>query len=195
MPKLNFQGLLKMAAVSEEFGVHMNFWVTGQEELPEGRTEKGHPCGTIGCLAGNYALASPHIIKKAKDQLQTKKSNRLAANYACETGAVEQDLGLNAKQANWLFYGQMISNTNLMGESLPFAKEIQHDLDEMTTEVAVRRLRKFIYFKLKQKEIHDAWNERQHTRHAQSENTGFIAQSDSEHLSDTCEQLAEAVAC
>ena len=108
-------------------------------------------CGTVGCLVGTWV-----IERDLSFQLESREAREPA----------RRKLGLTLNEFNWLF----VARPRFKGPSCIHYRFLK----EVTTEQAVARLRKFIYYKLKQAEIHKAWNERQHTRGAVCENQQFV---------------------
>ena len=182
MTKPNYQKLLKMAERAEKHGVVMNDWIVMKSDPS---------CGTVGCLLGTdqYYDALDSLTEPGDYGYDTDRSLGHASKQACVDScenlvcydAEDCPYGLTRRAKDWLFIANHRTNYGRdFGGDNPFAKRFFADcaisktlvdLDTMTTEVAVRRLRKFIYFKLKQEEIHEAWNNRIHTKHAQAENT------------------------
>jgi hypothetical protein len=161
------QELLYMVKASEKRDLYMGAY---------------YNCGTHGCLVGNYALEK---VQEDKDFFHLQDDewifdlNSMYYDEALER--MSEYFGISKYYVKWLFIG-IFSTTDENG--FPHDKYCYtHTLNEFNTDKrAVKRLRKFIYFKLKQAEIHEAWNERHHTRHAQAENTAFLQNADDEKI-------------
>lgn len=147
---MNTQLLLWLANEGEKRGVEMHHWIAGSGIRKKTETR----CGTVGCLVGTDLCCHPEALPEITAEGHVHE-------YIPE---LMERYGLTKNEFDWLF---------LNGPNY-YSPASMRNLCETTTEQAVSRLRKFIYFKLKQKEIHDAWNERHHRRHDQAENTGHV---------------------
>ena len=140
-------------------------------------------CGTQGCLVGNYALEK---VQEDEDFFHLQDAEWIfdlnSMDYDEALERMSEYFGISKYYVKWLFIGVFSTYDNT--GFFPYDKDCYtHDLNEFNKDKrAVKRLRKFIYFKLKQAEIHEAWNERHHTRHAQAENTAFIQNADNEKI-------------
>jgi len=142
-----------------------------------------HTCGTSGCLLGTYLSHNTKI----EENIVTYHLNEawFHDRRAMEEGSLAgllSHLGLTGPEFCWLF----LIKRRVWNGCSTYPKRTTHKghgIEGVKTKEAVRRLRKFIYFKLKQKEIHEAWNERHHTRGAEAKNTGFVSEFKEELLS------------
>ena len=200
----NYQALLRMVDIAEKHRVNMSTWLCldADEDEPTQVTfdncideseqdqmtcdlQKSYDfCETVGCLAGTYTMAYPESIHASslEDVIMTWDS----AGRSAPDGLLNH-LGITEAEFKWLFLwdritthfygdGGYLFDRTEVGEVFRHFKNIEkvYPLDSVTTEKAVRRLRRFIYHKLKQEEIHEAWNSRYNTKHSQSENTNYV---------------------
>ena len=199
--KPNYQALLRMVDLAEKHEVNMSTWLCHidendfsidsepiqisfdgkdsdeQEEEVTLLKDNFEFCNTVGCLAGTYTVAYPESL------------NVVTLNEVIElwdgvgrTAPEEllEHLGISAREFNWLFLWERIYTCFHMtgsDNSIPTYTNLEkcHILDEIRSDKAVKRLRRFIYHKLKQEEIHEAWNSRYNTKHSQSENTNYVS--------------------
>lgn len=174
--KPDFQALLNMVHAAEENERFiMSTWIAyGTKYSP---SDNLNPCGTAACLVGTFCLKYP------TDRLQlltipdfTHTVDRLFATLDGEestniTEAAARRFNLTNNEAEWLFANSPLNDLGPR-RNLSF-----DDASDLSKDRAINRLRKFIYFKLKQEEISEAWNERIHTKHAQCENQGHLAET------------------
>ena len=155
MGKIDFQGLLNVAKAGEENPeLDMGYWV------------RDISCGTKACLIGSFCLANP------EDELKLQKLSTGMVPYIGDykynsdpVRDIAKRFGISYNFADWLFDENPTSNMRYYSTG---------DAHNISGTKAIRRLRKFIYYKMKQEEIHEAWNERYHTKHAQCENTEHV---------------------
>jgi hypothetical protein len=191
---INYQSLLRMVTLAEKHDIQMDSWICYHDDdrdtfLPalkdygdmdwEYITDlvcySWENCGTVGCLAGTYTMAYPESIGVKSSDSVIEMWNDAGKGVIEELVA---HLGISSNEANWLF----------LWERYKWSKEVNkvishcHQLESVTGEKAINRLRKFIYFKLKQEEIHEAWNSRLHTKHAQSENVNCVLNTSKEYV-------------
>lgn len=195
--KPNYQALLRMVDLAEKHEVNMSTWLCHIDE--NDLSEDSEPiqvsfdgkdseeqedevallkdnfefCNTVGCLAGTYTVAYPESL------------NVVTLNEVIElwdgTGRTAPEellehLGISAREFNWLFLWERIYTCFDFCNDKPVVNlEWSIPLDSITSDKAVKRLRRFIYHKLKQEEIHEAWNSRYNTKHSQSENTNYVS--------------------
>jgi hypothetical protein len=163
------QELLYMVNASEKRDLHMDSYYHDT------------PCGTKGCLVGNYALEK---VQEDEDFFHLQDAEWIfdlnSMDYDVAIRRMSEYFGIPERYVKWLFIGLFTT----VEWGMPNERYCYFDsLNELNEDKrAVKRLRKFIYFKLKQAEIHEAWNERHHTRHAQAENTAFIQNVDNEKI-------------
>ena len=144
-----------------------------------------HTCGTVGCLLGtdqfyeHWDTCCRH--QTSNGYFLTDVLDSQITSYCSDLIHIRKnnEYGLTSREMDYLFLGQFITNYpywNCRSKTNDYYRTIERDiLHTIKSAQAIRRLRKFIYFKLKQAEIHEAWNERHHTKHAQAENTSCFA--------------------
>ena len=152
--KPDFQGLMNVAKAGEENPeLHMGYWADS--------------CGTNGCLIGSFCLANQN------DNLKLYKTGgnfSVCLNYIVDPiTAISKRFNISENCAKWLFE---LNPLKFMKRNVFYGD----DPVDMSGEDAIKRLRKFLYFKMKQDEIHETWNNRYHKKHDQSENTGYVAE-------------------
>ena len=145
--KIDFQGLLNVAKAAEEFPhIDMSNWVNYDVDFGTG-------CGTAACLVGSYCLAYE------EDELYLDKDIPI---YGTELpkpthdAAIAMRFGITENEAAWLF-----TYNPLQAPGHSYYK-LTKDPASMSKSEALARLRKFIYYKMKQSELHEAWVERHH---------------------------------
>ena len=136
--KPNFQRLLLMAQRAEHHTVEMNHIFKGDHEHPL----PSHTCGTIGCLIGtDYA----YRIENCEDIS--------ACTYYKESDLIYY--GLTNNEYGWLF--DVIPLGLLLNPAVTSIRIRR--LKTTSSEQAIGRLRKFIYYHMKKAELHEAWIE------------------------------------
>lgn len=200
--KPNYQALLNMASLAQEHEVRMDSWICfldtntdeftpalvdsgthyAMDEITESVTTNWEQCGTVGCLAGTYTIKYPDSINVSTISEVIDAWDTTGRSVIHELSV---HLGLSNAESNWLFLWERRKYTKArtVGPHLFGTKVIDQcsSLENITSDAAINRLRKFIYFKLKQEEIHEAWNSRNHTKHAQSENTNHVIELSVKH--------------
>jgi len=203
--KPNYQALLRMIDLAERHEVNMSTWVCfdGDEKHEQasfdGKLEceaavmldsiqRSYDfCSTVGCLAGTYTIAYPKSINVTSIEEVVKVWDSTGRHPIPE---LLDHLGISKMEFDWLFLWQR-RRTRVINHSV-HVLEFSKELNEIDTEAAVRRLRRFVYHKLKQEEIHEAWNSRYNTKHSQSENTNYVNSLTTKSSLTLKEELAHA---
>lgn len=190
---INYQALLRMVTLAEKHDIQMDSWIcyhdedrdsflpalkdcceVGWETVTDLVSQSWENCGTVGCLAGTYTVAYPEVVNAANTE-------KVIEIWETTGKDIVEDLithlGISLREAHWLFLWERIKWSKDVCKTIIHS----HLLESVTGENAINRLRKFIYFKLKQEEIHEAWNSRLHTKHAQSENVDCVLMTGKEY--------------
>lgn len=169
---INTQALMNLVSYAEQRGVKMDSWFCYDEDdffsdssdwnLLYAASEMSDMCGTVGCLLGTYLVAEKERFKSFFDR--QRSLDHVVWNHV---EGICEHLGISEAEFNWLFTWERKYWRSGISRCC-------NRLEEATSEKAIRRVRRFIYFKLKQAEIHEAWNERHHTRGAECKNTSHV---------------------
>jgi len=201
--KPNYQALLRMVDLAEKHEVNMSTWLCHIDandfeetepiqitfdckDLDEQEDEVAllkdnfEFCNTVGCLAGTYTVAYPESINATTLTEVIELWDGVGRTAPEE---LLKHLGISVREFNWLFLWERVytvfieeTNPHRIGTVLSVKNlEKTYSLDSITSRKAVKRLRRFIYHKLKQEEIHEAWNSRYNTKNSQSENTNYVS--------------------
>lgn len=130
--KPNFQALLDMIRICEaQEDIYMGNWFLNNDR------EVNNTCGTVGCLVGTYLCHRHDVVPAIKDETSMLDKQFDVADH----------LGISYLIFEWLF----LSSTEHTS---------YRDLLTVTKEQALSRLRKYVYYKLRQQEMDDSWNNR-----------------------------------
>ena len=169
--RANIQELINLANEAEKRGVEMSKWLFKGQQLKD-----NWECGTVGCLAGTYAVMKNMVTQgppKGIFESSFTLPNRHWTWIVTVGTRVRDALGLTTAEYAWVFL--------LRSPTGPTRTDWLHIIN---TDRAVERLRKLIYFKIKQNEINAEWNDRLHTRHAQAKNRSYLQYFDSNNLKE-----------
>lgn len=131
MTKTNLQALLDMIRVCEsQGGICMDEWFVSG-------SRHTHTCGTVGCLVGTYLHHKPDVLPEIESEMNVNMNWTLVADH----------FGVSVLVFKWLF--TCVSKYTRY-----------RDLKTVTKDQALSRLRKYVYYKLRQQEMDDSWNNR-----------------------------------
>lgn len=137
MPKIDFQGLLFVADSTEKQPdslFTMGNWIIRQE------------CGTAGCMIGSFCLQNANdalqFSPSGLPKIQVRQKDNVQICNLFEIDAIAYRFNITRYEARWLFSGIYAT----------FADDwtSAYKLDK---SAALRRLRKFIYYKLHKNEL------------------------------------------
>ena len=134
---IDIQALMRVAEVNELVPLgafSMSAWIA---------VSRLSPCGTVACLLGNYCVRSgdPSIIIDEEEVPIVKVCGRERLGFS----AAMERFGLSQREAYFIFAGSEKYAPEMLARS-----GAERPTDRMS---AIRRLRKFIYYKLHKSEL------------------------------------------
>ena len=135
---IDFQGLMNVAAAGERNeNLDMSQW--SEEKYGE-----YHTCGTAACLIGSFCAEHPsdELMMVSEDSILVPRTK----GRHSEEGSIAYRFGITIKEARWLFDGNPL-------RKLSTSTSKYYSAASLSGPDAIRRLRKFIYYKLRKQEL------------------------------------------
>lgn len=149
---MNTQALLTLIKANEETPddlFDMEYWVDAPQSFEAG----DHPCHTAACLAGNYGLKTKRLGYTFASNVSTLDGKGLGYKLLAE------EFGITNSEAVYLFspFSFFVGPRGIKfeyGEPMVTSRLPRNPLGK---EAAINRVRKFVYYKLRKRELcHEA---------------------------------------